>query len=490
MSRTPNVVIVMADQLVPFLTGPYGSPAARTPAMDALAAEGVVFDAAYTAVPLCAPSRAAMLTGRDASAIGSFDNASVMPSDVPTLGHYLTNAGYDTVLSGKLHFVGPDQHHGFAERLTTDVFPANLDWVPAVGPDGRFPAGGHARHYADPDPGVRDWTQFLTFDEETAFAATTWLRERSRAEDPAPFGMVVSFHHPHDPFHVRQEYWDRYEGVDIPIPASPEHLDATRSVMDRWANEAHETERYDLTDPGSLTRMRRAYLAAVSYVDDLLGDLLTVLRETGELDRTIVVFTSDHGDMLGERQMVQKRCFYEWSVRVPLLVRLPGGAEAGRRVAEPVSLVDLLPTLLDLTGVSAEGRAPIDGDSLVPELTGHPRDEERPVFSEYHLEKVWAPCFMVRRGRWKYIHVHGHPGQLFDLATDPGEWDDLSGRPETAEVEAELRDLVFARFDVERLDRESQATILPRQIVADAMRRTCTRWDYSPSVDGTRRFVR
>jgi choline-sulfatase len=490
MSEAPNVVIVMADQLVPFLTGPYGSSVARTPAMDALAADGVVFDAAYTAVPLCAPSRAAMLTGRDASAIGSYDNASVMPSDIPTLGHYLTNAGYDTVLSGKLHFVGPDQLHGFAERLTTDVFPANLDWVPAVGPDGRFPAGGHARHYADPDPGVHEWTQFLTFDEETRFAAATWLRERSLAENPAPFGMVVSFHHPHDPFHVRQEYWDRYEGVDIPIPEAHEGLEATRSVMDVWANEAHETEAHDLDDPGSLTRMRRAYLAAVSYVDDLLGDLVTALRETGELENTIVVVTSDHGDMLGERRMVQKRCFYEWSARVPLLVRLPGAAEAGRRVPAPVSLVDLLPTLLDLTGVSAAGRAPMDGDSLMPELSGRDRDEERPVFSEYHLEKVWAPCFMVRRGGWKYIHIVGHPGQLFDLEHDPGEWENLSGRPEVAAIEEELRALVLARFDVERLERESAATIVPRQIVAEAMRRSGTRWDYSPTVDGTRRFVR
>lgn len=485
----PNILIVMADQLVPFLTGAYGSTASRTPHLDALASDGVTFDAAYTAVPLCAPSRAAMLTGRDASAIGCYDNASVLPAEQPTLGHYLTNAGYATVLSGKLHFIGPDQLHGFAERLTTDVFPANLDWVPAVGPDGRFPAGGHARHYADPDPGVRSWTQFMTFDEETLSAAATWLRDRSLDADAPPFGMVVSLHHPHDPFHVRQEHWDRFEDVDIPIPAAWDEETLPRSAMDRWANEAHETDRYDLRDPGSLTRLRRAYLAAVAYVDDLLGGLLATLRDSGELDRTVIVVTSDHGDMLGERGMVQKRCFYEWSARVPLVIRRPGAVGAGSRVPDPVSLVDLLPTLLDVVGVSADDRAPMDGESFIAELEGGHGSTERVVFSEYHLEKVWAPCFMVRRGRWKYIHIHGHPGQLFDLQTDPDELDDLAGRPETAEIEGELRALVLARFDVERLERASAATIRPRQIVAEAMRRTGLRWDYSPIVDGSR-FVR
>jgi choline-sulfatase len=302
--------------------------------------------------------------------------------------------------------------------------------------------------------------------------------------------MVVSYHHPHDPFHVRQEYWDRYEGADIPIPERPADLESTYSAMDRWANEAHETDRYDLDDPDSLRRLRRAYYAALSYVDDKLAELLAVLRETGELERTVIVFTSDHGDMMAERRMVQKRCFYEWSVRVPLIVRLPGAASAGTRVEVPVSLVDLAPTLLDLAGVPADDRSPMDGVSRVPELHGEPVDPDRPVFSEYHLEKVWAPCFMVRRGRFKYIHIHRHGAQLFDLETDPGEWHDLSGRPEYAEIEAQLRALVLDRFDVERLEREGQASIRKRQIVAEAMRRTGVRWDYTPIVDGTRRFVR
>jgi choline-sulfatase len=493
----PNLLFVLADQVVPFLTEPYGDPVAKTPAMASLAADGVTFDAAYTPAPLCAPARAAFMTGRDASAIDCFDNASVMPSDVPTLGHYLSTEGYDTVLSGKMHFVGPDQLHGFRTRLTTDVFPAGVDWVPAVDESGKFPAGGHARHYAEPDPGVRPWTQFLSFDEETQFHAVAYLRERMRqvpvgSAPRDPFCMVVSYHHPHDPFHVLQEYWDRYEGADIPIPSYPENLEDTYSVMDRWANEAHETRAHRIEDPESLIRLRRAYYAALSYVDDKLGELLQVLRESGELDNTVIVFTSDHGDMLAEKRMVQKRTFYEWSSRIPLLLRLPGGQHAGSRVAVPVSLIDLLPTALDFAGYSGL-RADLDGGSIVPLLDGDDsvdHEGNRVVFSEYHLEKVWAPCFMVRRGPYKYVYVHGHDQQLFDLDDDPGEWRDLSTSPDHQVVRDELRDLLLARFDPDALARDGAASIPRRQIVAAAMQANDQHWDYSPTVDGTKRYIR
>ncbi|WP_210505821.1 choline-sulfatase [Naasia sp. SYSU D00057] len=483
----PNILVILADQVVPFLTSPYGDPVARTPNLQRLADEGVRFDAAYTASPLCAPARAALIAGRDASALGCFDNASVMPSDVPTMGHYLTNQGYDTVLSGKMHFIGPDQLHGFRRRLTTDVFPAGVDWVPVVDEEGRFPAGGHARHYSDPDPGVRTWTQFLDFDEETQHRALQYLRERGRTGAAEPFGMVVSFHHPHDPFHVQQEYWDLYEGVDIPTSSWPDGI--AQSVMDRWANEAHDSASYDLRDPESLRHLRRAYYAALSYIDRKIGELLHALEASGELGRTVVVFSSDHGDMMTERGMVQKRTFYEWSVRVPLTLTFPDGAHAGGVVTTPVSLIDLLPTLLDLAEVPEERRADLDGRSLLPAVRGEASGEE-PVFSEYHLEKVRAPCFLVRRGRLKYVYIHGHDRQLFDLEADPNEWTDLSGRPEHAGVEAELHALLLQRFDPDALAAQGEASIPRRVIVAEAMRRNDQHWDYTPVFDGTRQYVR
>jgi choline-sulfatase len=461
----------------------------QTPNLDRLAAEGVRFDAAYTPYPLCAPARAALLTGCYASTLGCYDNASVLPSDVPTLAHYLAAAGYETVLSGKMHFIGPDQLHGFRRRLTTDVFPAGLAWVPVEDEDGRFVRGGHAHNYVPPNVGVRPWTKFLAFDEETHFRALEYLRGRVGGADLEPFLLVASYHHPHDPFHVTQELWDLYEDAEIEVPTLPPGYETTYSAMDLWANEAHETDRVDL-DPENLIALRRAYYALVTYVDRKLGELLAELERTGEREETIVVFLSDHGDMLGEKRMVQKRCFYEWSVRVPLVVALPAGRNAGTSVScATVSLLDLLPTLLDLVDFPVEGRLAVHGRSFAGLLDGG-SGEDRTVLSEYHVEKVRAPCFMARRGRFKYVHVHGHDGQFFDLERDPGEWENLAGRPEVADVESELRMAILAQFDPEAIAAAGAASVRRRELVRRALERNGTSWDYEPAFDASRQYVR
>jgi choline-sulfatase len=488
-SARPNVLVVMTDQLVPFLTGAYGHGVVQTPHLDALAAGGVRFDAAYTPYPLCAPARAAMLTGTYASALGCYDNASVLPSDVPTIAHYLATAGYETVLSGKMHFVGRDQLHGFRRRLTTDVFPAGLAWVPVLEEDGSFVRGGHAHNYVPPNVGVRRWTKFLAYDEETHFRALEYLRGRVGQPEAEPFLLVASYHHPHDPFHVTQELWDLYEGAEIDVPSRPGDLDSTYSAMDRWANEAHGVDEVRLDDAGNLRALRRAYYGLVTYVDHKLGELLATLDQTGERDDTVVVFLSDHGDMLGEKGMVQKRCFYEWSARVPLVLELPDGRGAGTTVSEPVSLLDLLPTLLDLVGHPEGERLQLDGSSLVPLVDGDP-DPGRTVLSEYHVEKVRAPCFMARRGRHKLVHVHGHDEQLFDLDADPGEWESLVGRPEAAAIEADLREAILARFDPDAIAADGAASVRRRELVRRALERNGTSWDYAPVFDATRQYVR
>jgi len=461
----PNVLLVMADQLVPFLTGPYGHDVVRTPSLDRLAREGIVFDAAYTPYPLCAPARAALMAGRYASELGCYDNAAIFRADEPTLAHHLTNAGYECVLSGKMHFVGPDQLHGFRRRLTTDVFPAGMAWVPTQDEEGRFVRGGHARLYVPPEVRVVEWSKFLAFDEETHFRALEFLREPRGDE---PFFLVVSYHHPHDPFRPTQELWDLYDGAEIDVPSVPE--DAPVSAMDRWANEAHETDAVDLANEHNMRALRRAYYALVTYVDRKVGELLDRVPED-----TVVVFTSDHGDMLGERGMVQKRCFYEWSARVPLIVRLPSRDGAGERVAAPVTLLDVAPTLLELAG--APPADALAGQSLLD------ADPDRPVFSEYHVEKVRAPCFMVRRGARKYVYVHGHDEQLFDLDADAGEWRNLGG-------DDELRALILERFDPDRIAADGAASVRRRELIARAMVRNATQWDYQPVFDATTQYVR
>ncbi|NED96644.1 choline-sulfatase [Phytoactinopolyspora alkaliphila] len=483
----PNVVLIMADQLVPFLTGAYEHSVVKTPNLDRLAARGVRFDAAYTPYPLCAPARVSLMTGKDASSIGCYDNAAVFPADQPTIAHYLTNAGYETALTGKMHFVGPDQLHGFRHRLTTDIFPAGVDWVPTVDENGQFPRGGHAHEYVLPDVGVRPWTKFLTYDEETTYRATEFIRERARGPMAEPFFLLASLHHPHDPFHVTQELWDLYDDEPIDLARVPADID--RSAMDEWVNEAHDTAGVDLQDPDNLYALRRAYYGLVTYVDRKVGEILAALDETGQLDSTVIMFTSDHGDMLGERGMVQKRCFYEWSARVPLLLTFPDDRFAGRRVAEPVSMMDLAPTVLDIAGIPEEDRLPMQAASLLPLLEGDPPGE-RAVFSEYHVEKVRAACFMVRAGDHKYIYIDGHGTQLFDLANDPDERHDLSGHPEAAAVETRLHSLLTGRFDIDGINAGAAESVRRRTLIRDAMQRNGTRWDFVPTFGQEGRYVR
>jgi choline-sulfatase len=180
--------------------------------------------------------------------------------------------------------------------------------------------------------------------------------------------------------------------------------------------------------------------------------------------------------------MVQKRCFYEWSARVPLLAHLPGGARA-RTVETPVSLIDLLPTVLDLAGI--EERLPYDGRSLLPMIEGR-EDPERIVLAEIHSEGIHGPCFMARQGRFKYIYVHGHGEQLFDLQADPGEWHSLADDSAYEGICAKLLATIMAQFDPDEIDAQVQASVRRRRLAREAMNLTRTRWDVSPSFDGRR----
>jgi choline-sulfatase len=316
-----------------------------------------------------------------------------------------------------------------------------------------------------------------------------YIRERGRTEPTEPFFLVVSYHHPHDPFHVTQELWSLYADEHIAIPTYPQHLEHSYSTMDRWANEAHGTDQVALDDPNNLYQLRRSYYGLVTYIDRKVGELLAALEQIGQRDNTIVIFTSDHGDMLAEKHMVQKRCFYEWSARIPLIIHVPDGHHAGKHVTQPVSLLDLPPTLLDLADVPPESRLPMDGRSLIGLIDGNHSDE-RPIFSEYHVEKVRAPCFMVRKGTYKYIYIHRYGSQLFDLEADPEEWNNLAGHPELQAVVDELHGLILAQFDPDRIATDGAASVRRRELIRQAMARNGTHWDYAPSFDVTTQYVR
>lgn len=487
----PNVLVVMADQMVAELTGVYGHPVVRTPNLERLARQGVRFDAAYCPVPVCSPSRSSMLSGRFASTNGAWDNAAPTSSDIPMLSHYLATVGYDTALAGKMHFVGADQVHGFAKRLTTDMFPSTLAWTPDRDTVGRFV------HPSNPDgppiaidyvtSGPVQWTEQLQFDEETHYRALEYLRTRRTSRrgslqvptaepESGPFLLVASYHHPHEPFLAPQKYWDAYADVETDAVRVPARNDLPRSAMDVWVDTLHGVDGVCLTDPEETARTRRAYYALVTYIDDKVGELLDVLEETGHAADTVIVFTSDHGDMLGERGMVQKRTFYEWSARVPLIIGGGPVQAQGTTSSTPVSLVDLVPTLCDL--VEVEPVRP-DGRSVLGELHGETA-APAPVFVEYHSEGVYAPCWMRREGDLKYVYVHGHGHQLFDLSADPYEQTDLADDPRYADAVAQARADILRRFDPDEIEVRIRHSLADRRLVRSAMATTGTVWAYDP----------
>lgn len=486
----PNIVVVMADQLAPQFTGAYGHPVARTPHLDALAARGMRFDAAYCNSPLCAPSRFAFMSGQLISRIAAYDNASEFRASVPTFAHYLTMLGYRTCLSGKMHFIGPDQKHGFQDRVTTDIYPADFAWTPDwEAPDERIDKWYHNMQTVK-ESGVAVATFQTDYDDEVGFAARRWLIDRARdraAGDAAPFALVASFIHPHDPYVSKPEWWDLYEDAEIDLPsqviAAQDQDPFSRRLMD-----GIEASYVPLTEEET-RRARRAYLANVSYFDSKLGEIVRTLEQTGELDNTVVIVTADHGDMLGERGLWYKMNFFEHSARVPLVMAGPGVAQDVAKNA--CSLVDLLPTFVEIAGGddSLLGE-PIDGHSLMPTARGE-ADARDEAIGEYCAEMTPAPVLMIRRGDLKYIHCDRDPPQLYDLKVDPDERRNLAQDRDYASRAAVFAAEVAERWDGETLRRDILATQKSRRALHAAMNAGAGEpWDYTPPRDASQEYVR
>ena len=460
-SSRPDIVLVLADQLAASALPMYGNTVVQAPRLAQLAADGVVFERALCASPLCVPSRASLMTGLLPSRTGAIDNAGELPASVPTFAHRLRLLGYRTVLCGKMHFIGPDQLHGFEERPMTDVYPAGFDWIPDwdLADDARLPWYHDLGSVLRAGP-VRSTLQ-LEYDAEVVQQACRAIGAR----DDRPLLLVVSFTHPHDPYEAPAEHWNRYDGVEIDAPRHPEPGDdpptrRLRAMLDSDAIHVSAEQ---------VLRARRGYYAAISFVDDQIATVLDAIGEDA-----IVIATSDHGDMLGERGLWYKMAPFEDSIRVPLIVR--GPQLAAGRVAEPVSLLDLAPTLVELAG---GGREELDGVSLVPALGGaslRPRD----VPLEYFAEGVRAPQVTLVRGPLKLVRSLGEPDLLYDVERDPAERVELSG-------EQELRDAASVRWDLAALDGEARASQRRRRLVADALAvGRVTKWDHP---EGSGRYI-
>jgi choline-sulfatase len=490
MPAQPNILIIMVDQLNGTLFPDGPAEFLHAPHLKALAARSARFRNNYTASPLCAPGRASFMSGQLPSRTQVYDNAAEFVSSIPTYAHHLRSAGYHTCLSGKMHFVGPDQMHGFEERLTTDIYPADFGWTPDYRNPGERIDWWYHNLGSVTGAGVAEISNQMEYDDEVAFHAVQKLYDYARGSEDAdrrPWCLTVSFTHPHDPFVARRRYWDVYE--DCPalepevgfIPIEEQDPHSQRLYL------ASDYPSYDIT-PEQVRRSRRGYFANISYLDDKVGELISVLGRTRMLDDTVILFCSDHGEMLGERGLWFKMCFYEGSARVPLMI-------AGKRIEPglidaPTSNLDILPTLGEIAGLDLGGIAPwTDGVSLMPLTCGEPRGE--PVLMEYAAEGSYAPMVAIRDGRYKFVHCEIDPPQLFDLVADPLELTNLAGDPAHAPLVAEFVAKIRARWDMAAFDaavRESQAR---RWVVYPALRNGAYYpWEFQPLQKASERYMR
>lgn len=337
--------------------------------------------------------------------------------------------------------------------------------------------------------GVAEVTNQLLFDDEVGHQGVRALHDLARDPDERPWLLVVSFTHPHDPYVTRRHYWDLYDEDSIPLPRIAAG-DVALDPHTRRLREVSAMDGVEVTDR-DVRRARRAYYGNISYLDDWTARLLATLRSLGEAEDTVVVVLADHGDMLGERGLWYKMNFFEGSARVPLIVHHPRRFPA-RRVAEPVSLVDVLPTLTDLIGDATTPVDPLAGRSLLGLLEGRPEEpDQREVIGEYMGEGSIAPIVMIRRGELKFVHSPVDPDQLYDLAADPDERVNLASDPDRSRQVKELRAEVERRWDLDALTADVVEDQARRRFLDRALRQgRVAPWEYTPTVDGGQQYMR
>ena len=390
------------------------------------------------------------------------------------------------------------------------------------------------------DAGPVARTNQLDYDDEVIYKARQYLFDHVRYRNEQPFSLTISMTHPHDPYNMTKDYWDLYEDVEIPLPATPAihqdqqdpHSKRLLKCIDLWGKEMTESD---------ITKARRAYFSSCSYVDAKVGEILKVLQDTGLDQNTIIVFSGDHGDMLGERGLWYKMNWFEASARVPMFIHAPD-RYAPQRIKENVSTMDILPTFVEMIGAKTDPGLPMDGVSLMPYLTGASGSKTDTVLGEYMGEGTQAPLVMIKRGPWKFVYCPIDPPQLFNLDNDPLEHINLAagyaatlpsrveilkqdpsisinGSPPTPPPNGPLFNfnpstLVFPRTD-EDIKKDLPAIVaaflqevafrwdfdaITKQVIESQRRRRLvysglirgfiTPWEYSPKTDGSKQYVR
>lgn len=471
-SVRPNILYIMSDQHGRRVLGCYGNKEVRTPSLDGLADRGIVFDAAYCPSPICVPSRMSALTGQWPHQQECWTLRDHLGTHRPTWAHSLGASGYHPVLIGRMHSVGPDQYHGFVRRYAYEPGP---HWPGVPRQDLGVLNGTQGPSVASIERSGRGQSAYQLVDEEVCNIACDWIagvgRERSL---DGPFCLMLGFTLPHCPFVARSEDYDLYDGRISPPVLPPPDPVTEHPVLARWRSVCG----IDNPDPKAVVRARTAYYGLVTRTDILVGRVLDALDEAKLSENTLVIYTSDHGEQLGEHGHWWKNTFYEDSVAVPLILAWPGWLPEGERRSHIVNLVDIGATLIEAVG--APELPGSNGRSLLDIATDPNGPWVNRTFSEYvtRAEAEWTGPEatrqrMIRDGRWKLVVVDGHRPMLFDLETDPDELNDLAEDPAHEYVRDELETRTRADWDPDAIARRIKERQLEQSILSTWAAKTC-----------------
>ena len=450
-SKPRNVIVIMSDEHNPKVMGCAGHPIISTPHLDALAARGTRFTSAYTTSPICVPARAAFALGKYIHQIGFWDNADAYDGSLPSWHHLLRDRGHDVVSIGKLHFNNAHDDHGFSEeQIPMHILEGKGDLMGLVRED--MPRRGGAKKMVEmAGPGESTYT---LYDRDICARTQVWLRENASTQHAKPWVLFVSFVAPHFPLTAPPEHYYRYFNQKLPMPKLYAREERTRHpFLDDYRNSCCYDDHFK--SAADVHRALSGYFGLVSLLDEHVGKITSVVAELGLEDTTDIIYTSDHGDNLGARGLWGKSTMYDEIAGVPMIGAGPSFPQ-GKVVGTPVSHVDVFPTVLESAGESfAAVKDSHPGVSLVQLANG--AQPVRTVLSEYHAMGSSTAAYMIRVGKYKYVHYVKYQSQLYDLERDPDEIHDLAGRPEMAGVLEECRTMLTNMLDPVEVDQRAKA---------------------------------
>lgn len=449
--KPTNLVVILSDEHNKRITGCYGHPMIRTPNLDRLASNGTRFSAAYTNCPICVPARASFATGRYVHETRCWDNAIAYDGTPPSWGHRLMAQGHRVTSIGKLHYKESNPKlNGFDEEILPLHIVAGVGDLLGLIRDELPLRPGSARLGPEAGRGESEYTQY---DRQIAEATCGWLETQARQQHDKPWILYVGFVSPHFPLIAPPEFYDMYAGQDVPWPLM---YDAAERPRHPFTDAMRKCLSYDDNfDAPMVRRAITAYFGLVSFLDDNVGKILAALESTGLYASTRVMYSTDHGDNLGTRGMWGKSTMYEESAGIPMILAGPD-VPAGKVCDTPVTLADGFPTFIHALGAQAHpDDSQLPGHSLLDIANGVA--PQRTILSEYHAAGAPTGAYMIRHGKYKYVHYVGMPPMLFDLQADPNESLDLGRDPRYAEMLKECESALRRIVDPEAIDRLAKA---------------------------------